>query len=769
MFRWTLLLLTVINAFGQPIPGRYIIELDTDPLAVSKSERAASSLRSQQEFVKSVLSSRKINVRATTDTVLNAIIVDNATAEQLASLPGVRRIEQAKYMKTNLDHVMPLLKYQDAWSIAGGQSKAGAGIKIGIVDTGIDHNHLGFIDDTLPTPDGFPKFSPDGNSRFVNKKIIVARSYNGTASDLNGHGTGVAMAAAGVFHLGARGNMAGSAPKAWLGNYRVADGSTGNISTDASLQAMDDAVKDGMDVINMSFGGPAISSENDEVLTTAINNAVSSGIVVVTAAGNDGPDGATIADVGSTTLAISVGATENDRIPTSPAVIVSNSTRFFATPASNSEDADFIQAKMVDITKLDPTGFACAPFPDGSLTGSIALIQRGDCTFQDKLANVRVGGAVAAVVFDNTSSTTRVSMAVDNEVLKALFVTRADGNRLKDSVATNPDINYILFFSFSVPENPNQLTDFSAKGPTPDLAIKPDVLATGGNIITATNGTPADSPELSGYVIEDGTSLSSPIVAGVAGVLKQVRPGLKAAQYRSMIVNSAFPFPAGSNAIDVQSTGVGLINFVGTLNAVITSDPVTLSLSEYRGQAEFSRDFQVGNVGQNSDTYSLRIISRDDLQPSLSRTSVTVDAGGSQSITLRWSTTTAGPGAYQGFIEITSANTSTVARVPYWLAVRGKDVKSISLTSATDQAATGSSNDILFRVLDGAGLSLLEPAAEVTIASGGGSIIRAAQLAGQLYPGLYVVRVRLGASAGVNAFKISAGGVDREVRIQGAN
>ncbi|MBI3207993.1 MAG: S8 family serine peptidase, partial [Candidatus Solibacter usitatus] len=535
-------------AIGQDfVPGRYIVEFDGEPLAsamasVDKAERSSprrlaaerARISSHHEKVKSILMERNVKVRGTVDTVANAVVVENTDLEQLQNLPGVKRIRPVRLLKAKMDHVIPLLKIPDAWAKVGGSDQAGAGMKIAIIDTGIDHHHAAFQDPDLKVPDGFPKVSEESNRRYTNNKIIVARSYGTSAADEEGHGTGTSMAAAGVLQRISLGNISGVAPKAWLGNYRASDGSTGNFSVDSLLFAMDDSIKDGFDIINLSIGSAGITLAEDADLTPAINRAIEAGVIVVVAAGNDGPDVSTIGDTASPLNAVAVGSTQNDRI-LGPALVIPGDF-IFATAASNSEGTEAIPGKMVDVSTIDPAGLACTALPAGSLKGSLVLIQRGTCTFREKFNNAEAAGAAGAVVFDNTAGNL-ISMQVDDATLRGIFITRNAGNFVKDLLAATPTADFVLVFSEAYPQDPNVLSDFSARGPSPDLYIKPDLLTPGGTIVTATNGTLPNQPSSSNYDVVDGTSISAPMVAGGFAVLKQARPGLTPAQYRSLLIN----------------------------------------------------------------------------------------------------------------------------------------------------------------------------------------------------------------------------------------
>jgi subtilisin family serine protease len=163
------------------------------------------------------------------DTVVNAMVVEipEAKAAALARIPGVKRVHPERVFQMTLDHALPLHKAPDAWNRVG-IDRAGAGMKIAIIDTGIDASHPGFQDPSLSIPDGYPKTNTAADAAYTNNKIIVARSYvallgrrdpDPSASDRIGHGTATSMAAAGVLNAGPLATISGIAPKAWIGNY----------------------------------------------------------------------------------------------------------------------------------------------------------------------------------------------------------------------------------------------------------------------------------------------------------------------------------------------------------------------------------------------------------------------------------------------------------------------------------------------------------------------------------------------------------------------
>src|SRR5260370_38721029 len=136
-------------------------------------------LRDEQKQVQTALEGLGVTVLDRTETVSNTLIVDmpDDLVDQVAALPGVKRVRKARPIRINLDHALPLHKVPEAWAAIGGMTNAGKGIKIGMIDTGIDITHPGMQDSTLQTPAGFPKVNADSDVASTNSKVIIARSY----------------------------------------------------------------------------------------------------------------------------------------------------------------------------------------------------------------------------------------------------------------------------------------------------------------------------------------------------------------------------------------------------------------------------------------------------------------------------------------------------------------------------------------------------------------------------------------------------------------
>src|SRR5260370_39450366 len=310
IYKWILVVLWLpLLAVGAN--PTYIVELTGDPVAthvVKESKRTGKKvamdsevartrrdqIRVEQKEVQTAVEKLGAKVIGHTETVGNTLIVSmrDSLVDQVAALPGVKRVQKSRPVKMNLDHALPLHKVLQAWAATGGMATAGLGIKIGMIDTGIDITHPGMQDSTLQVPAGFPKVNTDSDTAFTNSKVIVARNYaklfdpsDITAQDGNGHGTGTAMAAAGAPNTGPFGTITGVAPKAWLGAYKAL-GASGGGSSAAILKAIDDAVADGMDVINLSLNQQIPGPIANDPVITHLEAAAAAGVIITCSSGN---------------------------------------------------------------------------------------------------------------------------------------------------------------------------------------------------------------------------------------------------------------------------------------------------------------------------------------------------------------------------------------------------------------------------------------------------------------------------------------------------
>jgi subtilisin family serine protease len=647
----------------EAVPGRYIVEFSGEPaIRHPQPERRRAEIREQQRSAEALLRLRGARLRARLDTVLNAAVVEADDESMLRRLPGVRRVTPVRAYELFLNRALVNHKAAEAWDLSGGADQAGRGAKIAILDTGIDTRHPGFQPPPgWQMPDGYPRVSQpeEANRALTNPKVIVARSYDGSsARDTDGHGTAVAMVAAGVRHESPRGVISGIAPAAWIGAYRVSNPNDGLIYSDVVLQALEDAVKDGMDVINMSFGSVGAAPSDNDPLADAVRNAVAAGIVVVNAAGNTaGP--MTVDDTAGSEKVI--GAGSNDAAPENVTqVIPSRGLPAPGQASSNVQSHPPIMGPLVDAARFGDR-LGCRPYPEDALRNQIPLIERGGCFFHEKLANAAAAGAPAAIVFNSATpaSGTPEDLIVmnvdDNPTIPGIFIRNSDGTRLKEFLTVFDDIQVTL--RFPTPDAlPNRISSFSSRGPSVDLRIKPDLLATGSPVYTAAvrdSAAACDICDPSGYRSVSGTSFSAPLVAGAAAVLKAARPDLGVDAYRSLLINAAQPFRSSTGeTAPVQSAGAGMLDLFLAMRSMIAADPVSISFGGGGSRIDAERELRLRNLSNDPVALALEVDSANAAKPQVEPAELTIEPRQTATVKVRFSESGLEPGAYQGFVIV---------------------------------------------------------------------------------------------------------------------
>src|SRR5436309_4716968 len=387
------------------------------------------------------------------DISVNAVAVQlNGTSlETIAGAPMVQQVQYNALYHPNLSESYKIINASDAWAAAGGRSVAGAGIKIGDIDTGIDNTHPFFDPTGFSYPPGFPKCDAadsashheDQDCNYVSQKVIVAKVFYNKAQQqgldaqaIQDHGTHTAGIAAGVTGKTAVVNgvsiddMSGIAPGAWLGNYNVFPGDVSNARSEDILNAVDAAVEDGMDVLNLSLGGSYHG--NNDLLAIGLDNAVDAGVVVAVAAGNSGPGAGTLESPGRARKVITVGASTNQHFVGQP----------FTYPAGGGTTigaavGDFDPLPTASFDLFDTQSNGCASVDPGA-SGKLAIIDRGTCTFSQKVANAKAAGAVGVLVINNVAGdpTAMGRSAGFDDDLPAVMISKNDGAALRASGAT---------------------------------------------------------------------------------------------------------------------------------------------------------------------------------------------------------------------------------------------------------------------------------------------------------------------------------------------
>jgi minor extracellular serine protease Vpr len=539
-----------------------------------------------------------------------------------------------------------------AGALASAGGGTGEGMQIAVVDDGVDQANRFFDPAGFSYPPGFPK----GGEKWTTPKVIVARAFVGAGADERSrlavdprasfHGTHVAgiaagnagtTAPAGADHPETPG-LSGVAPRAQIGNYRVFNvptpvGHVGN--TPEIIAAFEAAVKDGMDVINFSGGGPQTDPQSD-ALVEAVRNVAAAGVVPVISAGNDRDEYGlgSAGSPGTAPDAISVAALSSAHVyapalavtaPGAPAPLTRIPFVRTAGPAppvgwvSNDQPLVDVGTTMGTDGKPVPRNLCGPPgnldggqttLPAASLAGAIALVSRGTCTFALKAERVKEAGAIGIVVVDNRSGEANgipVQLAVPGGMIADL-----DGEQLRAFLAASGGRTTVR-----IGRDPQELatgrsgvvTSFSSGGLTSfGHLLKPDVGAPGGQILSATL-PPAGGP----FAVFDGTSMAAPHIAGAAALLLQRHPGWTAHQVKSALVSTAAPAWADSaRTIEapVLTAGSGQASLVAANDPKLFTDPVSLSygdLNVNHGSASRSLLLAIADAGDGAGTWSVEV------------------------------------------------------------------------------------------------------------------------------------------------------------------
>src|SRR5438046_5688499 len=435
----------------KPAPGK---KIDFNSNTVKSYRAQLTGLRNDfRNWVRANAPNAKITSEY--DISLNAVAVQlNGTSlEAIAGAPMVQQVQYNVLYHPNLIESYKIINATGAWTAAGGRSVAGAGIKIGDIDTGIDETHPFFDPTGFSYPAGFPKCDaedstshhPDQDCKYVSPKVIVAKVFYNKAKQqgldaqaIQDHGTHTAGIAAGVTGHTAVVNglslndMSVIAPAAFLGNYNVFAGNVLNARSEDILNAVDAAVADGMDVLNLSLGGGYHG--NNDLLAIGLDNAVDAGVVVAVAAGNSGPGQGTLESPGRARKILTVGASTNQHFVGQP----------FTYPAGGGTTigaavGDFPALPTASYSLFDTHSNGCTSVDSGA-AGKLAIIDRGSCVFSQKVANAKAAGAVGVLIINNVAGDP-IAMARTagfDDDLPAVMSGKTEGTALRAHGATHP-------------------------------------------------------------------------------------------------------------------------------------------------------------------------------------------------------------------------------------------------------------------------------------------------------------------------------------------
>jgi subtilisin family serine protease len=523
-----------------------------------------------------------------------SLLTGERNINAIAGMKGVTGVYVDELLQLNTEVSPQFIGATTAWNALGGQGSAGEGVVVGILDTGIWPEHPSLADPdpagkAYPAPPGGPfacQFGSavPGDAPFTcNNKLIGAQRFMATydavigllpneftsARDDNGHGTHTATTAAGNGEVAAsifgidRGIISGIAPRAHIIAYKVC-GDQGCFQSD-SVAAVEQAIKDGVDAINFSISGGG--SPYSDPVELAFLNAYANGVFVAASAGNSGPGPDTVSHRGPwvTTVAASTSnrhflstltlAADNGDTLT---LIGATVTAGIGTPTPVVLAADFGDALCLN------------PFAANTFNGQIVVCQRGVNARVLKSYNVAQGGAGGMILYNPTIQ----GLNTDNHFVPSIHIDGDEGAALTAFLNSHSGETATFTQGTATAVQGDVVASFSSRGgPGQTLGVsKPDVTAPGVQILAG--NTPLGATPLSGlpgqlFQSIQGTSMSSPHVAGAAALLKALHPDWTPGQIKSALMTTAKtervvkedgvtpsdPFDDGSGRIDLNVAG----------------------------------------------------------------------------------------------------------------------------------------------------------------------------------------------------------------------
>ncbi len=701
------------GALGGQSPDIFLVQL-SDSADTFRKQAKAVGLKYTERFAYRSLF-KGVSVR-----------VDRGDVGKLAGIASVQNLYPAHYYtlgpETSADPELATAIQMTGADLAQAAGHTGVGVKVAVMDTGIDVDHADLGGDgNAAAPHSFP------NARIVAGWDLVGDDYNADPEspgyqpvpqpdalpdDCNGHGTHVAGIIGADKASGANGAL-GVAPKASFGAYRVF-GCAGSVTDDVMIAAMERIKADGMDVLNMSIGD-AFNNWAGSPTAAAADALVDAGIVVVASIGNSGANGIYSAGApGVGDKVIGVASYDNSHVqapgftvsPDGTAVPYSDSSSNVPgipdppnPPTSGTFEIKQTTAAAA-VGPVPPNGFpggttfpdGCAPFASGFFTGTVALIRRGSCTFNVKVQNAEAAGAIAVVLYNHSAGGISPLVTLNPQTaIPVVAIQKLDGELIHNRLLGGPV--QITWQESVTAVNPTGglISGFSSYGTEAELTLKPDIGAPGG-LIRSTYPI-----EKGAYATISGTSMASPHVAGAAALLKETHPSMPAWMFRDVLENSADPadwfgFPGVGLVESVHRQGAGMVDIDDALDATTTILPGKLSLGESEGGA-VTKTLTLTNNSGSTVTYDLSHVEAvgtgpetfpplsfwlPDTSVQFSASSVTVPAHGSATINV---TIAADPlegdtppdflgiptgGLYGGYLVFTdSSNIDRFFSVPY--------------------------------------------------------------------------------------------------------
>lgn len=527
------LLLAILLAFQAPAAaGKTLIH---PPIPKSTQDTVAivilKSAQSENQIKQLIHPYKEVKLRHVFQKAINGFSVQGSP-EAIARLAS----------REQVIHITPVTEYraetEESVKIIGGeeirdsfsknQKLTGKGVTVAVIDTGVDYTH------------------PDLQKNYAGGYDLVDNDRDPMETRATGQATIHGTHVAGI--IAANGKIKGVAPEARIIAYRAL-GPGGGGTTEQVLAAIDQAIKDKVDIMNLSLGNDI--NGPDLPISLALNRAVDNGIVAVAASGNAGPNVWTVGSPGTASKAISVGAsTPTLEIPY--LLIEGIRNKFRIQPMEGS--AKWVLDRTLEIVD----GGIGRKEELTDVQGKIVLIKRGTLTFTEKAKNAFDAGAKAVLIYNNLKGPFMGNLELSSPIPVG-SLSKSEGMQIR-KVLKNQRISARL----QVVSEKDQLADFSSRGPvTGTWEIKPDLVAPGVAITSTVPG---------GYLSLQGTSMAAPHVAGACALIKQAHPDWTPEQIKAALMNTAKPLMPNNSMTETERKAAGDGNPEGTNVIIGTAD-----------------------------------------------------------------------------------------------------------------------------------------------------------------------------------------------------
>ncbi|MBX3702154.1 MAG: S8 family serine peptidase [Steroidobacteraceae bacterium] len=594
----------------------YFVELAGKPVADGNS--LANVRAEKARFLRAAEGAgTEFTVRRSYDTLFNgyAVRISGAQRAALKRLPGVVAVWPVETIQApEFDPAVGLtpdlnlaLSLTGADVVQNSLGYTGTGIKVAIMDTGVDYDHadLGGDGTTRSNSTVFPTARVTHGWDFVGDAYTAGLTPvpDPYPDDCNGHGSHVA----GI--VGANGTLKGVAPGVTFGAYRVF-GCGGSTTADIMLAAMEMAYNDGMHVLNMSIGSRAQWPQYPTA--AASSRLVKRGMVVVASIGNNGPGGSApdgpyaAGAPGVGEHVIGVASYDNAQLSFSVSGTSYGYNQASASPAAPTSGS-LEMSKTGTPTSVDD---GCTAYADPAPhAGKAVLVRRGTCAFHIKALNAQNAGAAAVVLYNNAAGALNPTVAGTPAItIPVVAITAAQGATLDGLIAGGTTTLNWTSTAVGFPFGTGGLiSGFSSFGMAADLSLKPDIGAPGGGILSTI------PLEIGGFGTLSGTSMSSPHVAGAAALLLQAHPfftkDFRIHTLGARLMNNANPTlwsgnPALGFLEQTMRQGAGMLDIEDAILATSDVLPGKLSLGESEAGPQ-TRRLTIHNRGASAVTYDL--------------------------------------------------------------------------------------------------------------------------------------------------------------------